>query len=218
MTETSPTTDYVIGCADGSSFKPSSLDEFFSFPNIDTRPIHTIALNTPWGRKPFVRITVTTASRHGGTISYSVDGDEKDVFYVADKLEEWIKSVWQDYSWLAIESSTTSLITGVLGGAGLTILGIVVPLLFGTRYPRFVYGAGVVGLLFLSMGYILKRVRKWAFPVGIFAWGNGFHRLNKYRGRQQRLNLLALVSFLFVFVVGIASSMIANWISHSVAK
>src|SRR5438552_2430408 len=99
ITEDSGEHSYSLRCSDGSVLTPESLAEILDFPNAGKRRIVEIKVTTGYSSKPVkphIRLSLDRASDISWSITYTVEGnDDREVYSVSERIEEWIASVRQ---------------------------------------------------------------------------------------------------------------------------
>lgn len=176
---------YTVALSDGSTLKTASLDDILGCANSTKRTITSISVETPWGKALQAHVEFG-GHRYAAPVQYRVTGNDKEVLYFSDKLEERLSSMRLWYSALALIdfggiqfAAGGLLFIGVVMLAGLKVLGSEIPGAFaltaeilrkGVR--AYFYMFGVLYLALLICGYVQKKV----LPISTFAIGEGKKR------------------------------------------
>jgi hypothetical protein len=204
---------YEIWCSDGSVLYPSSVDEIVAFANSPRRQVRRVLASTSYSKSPRLKVDITNRWESGPTVEHGVTGEEKEVLYISDRLDEWALSVRQSYSLLAFSSAWTYALAG-----GAWTFGIVIQLAANVAFHKsppmisksVLNWATLVGIFLLSTPFWAGRVRRWLFPAGVFATGDGAQRLHRLRTRQKWVSFGSLLAAIATIILGI----IANRLSR----
>lgn len=197
----------TFSCTDGTSIKTSSIDELISFPNTKSRRIKSLQITNDWGST--VRISLSWAKSLGDpNISYSLDGDDKDVVYLDKKISEIISAS------LSSNKFVSRLIYWTMNTTyALLVLWLILIIssfiknilnnedqlnskLVDSYYP--------LGIILVAVSFYGKKTIEYVFPSAVFSIGKG-----------NEVNILAEKrrSFLFITIfVSLAISLLANYI------
>ena len=197
--------DFSVYLADGTSYEFNNIKDVLNLQNSKNRPIKKISVETP-----FQDGTRATVSFRGDnildTIGYNLTGEEKDVLYLADKLDEWIGSIKPWYSRIATVDFV-SFLSGsllVVFAAVILITGIVMLIRGDFFTPMseskedsptgFIY---VFFFVFLSGIVLLANIiRSKIFPVATFAIGDGIQRHHQLKRWRELLGAVFILSVL----------------------
>lgn len=174
--------NYTVRLSDGSSITCDSADEVLGVQNSRERQITSVWMDTPYRSEPRIEVKLNTAW-YSDPVEYEVAGSEKDVFHSSARLREYFLGVRQWYSfiakpglrmWFAFQAFilltfyfTLTWLERLLGIEPSANLGALILLSFGGVTTI----SGVAWLSFYAL-------RKWLFPTGIFAIGDGVNRYN----------------------------------------
>jgi hypothetical protein len=141
-------------------------------------------------------------------LNFSIRGDERDVVFVSDQLNEWASSVSRWYGFLCFPTgATTAIQLGAwFGGVALLYLTGLLSSHWPALVPFTLLSAVVLILLAFTFGWVVNYV----FPRGIFAIGDGIARLRMYENRQKAFSLGSIIAPIATLLLGI----LANKLSH----
>jgi len=217
--------EYTVLFSDSSSLACSSADEVLGLQNSRERQITSIWIDTSYRSEPRIEIKFI-ALPYLDPVEYQVSGNEKDVFYASSRLDEYFSGLRQWYSLVVSANFKTFFIYAA----------IVLPIglffsfwlrdLIGIDFTRDAGNSGddneslrdisLFTLWFVSIPvavsaglYLLDRIRRWLFPSGTFAIGNGVDRHNRTVAVQKLFG----GSILLALAVSLVGSFIFAWLS-----
>jgi hypothetical protein len=198
---------YKVKLSDGTVLHPSDFEEILGLANISRRAIHKISGETAYQAPLRIEFSIDN-SMWAKTIDFSVRGEEKDVVFASERLDEWASSVSQWYGFLCFPTgTTTSMQLGAwFGGVALLYLTSSLSHHLPALVPFTLFSAVVLILVSFSFGWVVKYV----FPRGIFAIGGGVARLRTYENRQKIFSLGTIIAPIVTVLLGI----VANKLSH----
>jgi hypothetical protein len=183
------TLEYTVRLSDGSYTTYSSADEVLSIPNSRERQIKSIWIESPYSNE--LRIEVKFQSEtYLEPIEYTVSGVEKDVFHASARLDEYFSGLRQWYAPVSGGGNRNFVIPMNFA----LVLAFTVPrwLAEAITTPATPSAEELTLVLLLSVVaspvgmYLGSRLRRWLFPNGTFATGDGIDR-HSYRVRMRRL-------------------------------
>ncbi len=197
---------FSVDCADGSAVKYDSVEDVLKLPNAGERRIERIRIATTEGS---VAGSVSLKDSYFGAIAYDISGPQRDVFYVAGQLEDCIAALRQWYSPIASANLPVYLLASVITmSLSMWLFASTI-----TLYDPGVFikkemplSEGLVVFLVLIASFVLVggtmfMARKYLFPVGIFACGDGKNRYD----RLESVRLGVAVAFLISLLASIAA-------------
>lgn len=201
--------------ADGTSYEFNNIKDVLNLQNSKNRPIKRIHVETFF--QDGARATVSFRDHDLlDTIEYNLTGEEKDVLYLADKLDEWIGSIKPWYSRIATVDFVLFLFGSivVVFAAMILITGIVM-LIRGDFFTPvsesdegLPTGTGFMIIFFfvLSSGIAMLAniIRSKIFPVAIFAIGDGVQRhrqLERWREMVGGGFILSILASIFAGLI-----------------
>jgi hypothetical protein len=207
-------------CSDGSTIDSEELETLLNFPNTRLRQITKLRFRNGYRGQPRIELELSNKLLYGPTIEYEVMGNDQDVIYSVEKLEEQIASAFQWYAFIYRTPNFIKFMLELLGyvlGPVIIVFGLLgmldqsskTPhvLVFGLTLPIFVI---TIGIIFLCVSLAVKRLIPWIFPPAIFAIGYGAQQAERVVNRQR----MVLGTLIFGLLVGIVASLIANKISR----
>ena len=214
--------------ADGASIEFRNLEDLLSFPNIDTRQIHSTSFDgTSHSEKVYKSLSVTLKIDGAPPISGRVTGTEEQVTLAKINLDEIALQSQQQYSWLyrhetlfQISEFFWALIYSVTQGA--ILFSAASFLLKNFQFddqaatPKIVLTSvillGFANFLRIGLSEKLRKYRKKFFPNMAFLIGEGqrrFERVEKRRTYISNIFFIAVFLSLFVGIIaGVASTII----------
>lgn len=100
LKEVSTEIQYSASCIDGTSIDFSDLGELINYQNRKEKQYKQITISND--HKSSIRISLSFSNRDFEPISYRISGDERNVDYYSRKIEDFIMSLKQWYSFLAV--------------------------------------------------------------------------------------------------------------------
>jgi hypothetical protein len=146
------------------------------------------------------------------SVSYSVSGDQRDVFFLSSELDDAIARTRMWYSRIA-HADVVQLLIGLLLAlfVGALLLTGVLALTgqLGDK-PTTARDTAIgnllgYGLLFsvILLGSLANRIKRRLFPVGIFAWGEGSNRLQRLAFWRNVFGLGVMLAVIVEVTVGL---------------
>lgn len=187
--------EYTVRFSDKSSTTFDSADDVLNIQNSKEKRIASIWVESPYRDEPRIQVKIQNEIIYLDPIEYEVAGNEKDVFHASARLDEYFSGLRQWYSLIVNAGFKTYFIYGFI----MLPIGILVSLglasLLGINFTNdagnfgnsnasfrdkvlvifWVLSPGVVVVAGLSL---LDRTRRWLFPNGTFAIGDGVERHN----------------------------------------
>jgi hypothetical protein len=202
----------VLYCSDDTRLEPQNIDEVVAFPNTGKRCLTGISVATEYSKRPRIGLRLNTSGY--SSVSYEIDAEDIDFSYLDDKLTEWVDSVRQWYSVFAFSSPTTILISGLFVAVGVALMAIPSASPIRTRVSTgWALVSVLLGTSIIFLVWASKYLRKWLFPVGVFAIGQGKDRLHNLRTRQKNVSLVGLIGLILAFAFSVLASVIGNRIT-----
>lgn len=197
--ETSNNLEYNVKFSDGTSVRYGDIIEVIGQPNSNRRSIVALIAGTGTAEKTdksaYVNLRKTVPS-----LEYTINGTQRNVIYLADKLDDWSATIRQWYS--PIFSRTASM---------LSVLLVALPVLVAYRvslfYPPIVPAKGIVLIVVALLATAALEVcALWFFPLGTFAIGDGErrHQLFTYVRRG------VLLTFGLSVIAGVVANLITS--------
>jgi hypothetical protein len=188
--EVSEKIEYKVYCIDGTTMTFENLEKFIKYPNRKEKQYREIEISNNYTSP--VRISVTLANTEFRSVSYRVTADEKTVDYYSSKIEGYLLSLKQWYSFLGNPTMFVSL-----GTFSLFYLGVIFLLMWNNVIESVssLYVSLPVALL---VAFIYDKTRNFLFPVATFELGDGIERA---RNRNFIRNLI-LVGIVLSGIVG----------------
>jgi hypothetical protein len=202
LKEFSPQIEYELECSDSSTFNYDSVEPIIKFANISKRRITKLTARSPFGlTKPptLLKIYMTLeVSSFLPPIYYSIDGeDEKNVFYMANKLDEFFVAHKQWYT------NLVNIYFFLLFFLFIGMCFLIPAILYSLRqFPDQASGisVSVALIIILCLAIILNRL----FPKSIFAIGEGVKRYERIKTCRTILSTLLIGMFISMifFILG----------------
>ncbi|MFV8830574.1 hypothetical protein [Alkalihalobacterium sp. APHAB7] len=200
--EVSSDIEYSVSCLDGTSINFNSLDELISYPNRKEKQYTSISISNNYSSS--IRISLTLSNRQYSTISYRVNGDEKEVDFYARKIEEVIYSLRQWYSFLSVPSFVVHVLF-------ISIFSIIAALLLSSFGILTADTSIYIALpITIVNTFIYDKVRQNLFPVATFELGDGIDRA-KFKNT---LRAGILVSIFLTGIVGYLVNQLPSFIGN----
>lgn len=193
---------YKVSLSDGTVLHPS-FEEIFGLANLSGRAIHKISGETAYQQPLRIGFAIDN-SLWAKTIDFSVRGEERDVAFVSDRLDEWASSVSKRYGFLCFPNGRMIGIQAAawFGGAALIFLSGY----YSHRWPTLTSVSVVLGLVLVISAMAFGWVVKYVFPRGIFAVGGGIARLQTYEKRQRRFSVGTIVGAIITVLLSILAN------------
>lgn len=209
--------EYTITLSDKTQLTATAVREVLEYPNAAERPIVGLKVITPWSDL-HASVTLSTqstewwADRRPG-MNYHVRGEEQQLLFHADRLDQWCSGIRAWYSRIALVNPVQVLFFLPL------VLGLIVlPLGFyfdligfsedeGADGKMAVLVVTLVVILYgvvLAIGGLLSRFRSALFPIAVFAIGDGKRRF----ARTQKVRDLVLLAFAISFAASIVATLV----------
>lgn len=213
---------YNVEFSDGSSLDTSSLDEVLQLPNSPLSKITKIRLSTPYSAAK-IRASVRFANEgYGGPMSYTVSGEEREVFSLAKKLDEFLIGLKRWYWPIARYSLYAVFLVLCFALIGIVLaalaIAVVVDRFFfpgllddsGGDGSSLEFGVLVWGLLMLICGAVLLLdfARNRWFPNATYAIGQG----EKRDEQMERFRKGIITVVLAPFVIGLFIRLLFAWL------
>lgn len=207
--EKSSKVDYTLHCSDNTKFSFDSVEHVISFPNHDLRRITALHISTAWSELP--RISVGFRSEGYLPVSYTIIGEERDLFFLSDQLEQQIGRTRQwytpfvvrDFVLLGLGVFLFLILLGNLYLFSYVIRGGVIPPSTEESATNTAYYSGGIVVIFIGIA-VLEWIKSRVFPVATFRIGDGIKRDDRLSNLQKLViggfivNVLAGV-FLLLF-------------------
>jgi hypothetical protein len=195
--ETSDRLEYTVKFSDGTDVRYSEIEEVIRQPNSSERSIVSLIVGPAerTAKSAYVNLKKSVFP----SVEYTINGTQRDVIYVADKLDDWVATIRQWYS-------------PIFSWAGpiLSLLVLGLPMLVAYRvtllYPYVSAGKGaaLIAVAMIATGAVEVGCLMVLFPRGTFAVGHG------EKGHQ----VITWVRNTVLVGLGLSiiGSVIANWI------
>jgi hypothetical protein len=198
---------YSVKLSDGVVLHPTDFEEIFGLPNSPTRSIQNITTRVAYQGPIRVEFSLDS-SAYTNTMDFSVIGEEKDVAFISDQLEEWAGSVSQWYSPICAKNPVTLAVGPISWTVGM------ISLIFGLTpdfpWPKLKPFVLLLAAVSLLLAMMFNRVVRYVFPRGIFAIGGGITRLRSYQSRQKVFSIGTILAP----IVTVLLSILANRLSR----
>lgn len=172
--EVSDEVEYQVSCVDGTSIKFTALDDLINYPNRKEKQYKEIEVRSSYSSSSSVRISVNFMSYfYSESIRYRISGDERNVDYHAGKIEGFIMSLKQWYSFLSVNNILSIAIIAIIGQ--LIPIAILFSLDMHERYDTLWWVAGFFTSMLALYGY--DKVKVYLFPISSFELGDGIDRI-----------------------------------------
>src|SRR6266436_4358898 len=183
--------EFKVALSDATKVYPETLHELVKLPNPEHRQINEITIENDY--KSQVRVEITL----GGSSDYhslwlSLVGDEADVLFLDHKIEDWLATIRQWYSWLAFSSYAKFML-------GVAVYLIAAVLVFGRQVlPHFLPKTqlnfdilGLIGAGLMLGTWVVPIILRKLFPGAIFSIGAGTARYALLSDRRNQWRLWA---------------------------
>jgi hypothetical protein len=196
LSEAGSALEYTVKFSDGTSVNYTAIGEILTQPNSKRHSIVSIlagAVGTE-GRSAYI----TLGDNPTPSVEYTIAGPQRDVIYLAEKLDDWAAGIHQWYSPLV---SNLQLISAAF------VVALPLVVAFGLKFFFPASGPGLQSSI-PGCGLILTALAEfWAFkaffPRGTFAIGYGLKR-------AQRLEIIE-ISVVLAFAVEFFAGLFAHW-------
>ncbi len=199
-----------FSCSDGSEIEFDELSDLLDFQNNRSRQITEVEFKNTYGSKTRISIEIGKPKFFEPSIRYRIIGDDRDVIYIANKLEELIGG---SLLWYSPFSSPPDFVIGALSvfifisGGGFFLGGF---RYLNSKSIAIPIAAIFLGAILCVLAFRGMRLVQWLFPPAVFAFGGGVGLLD--RAAQRR-------AYFFVAVItALAVGIVANVISNSFWK
>ncbi|EJW14872.1 hypothetical protein M5X02_29340 [Paenibacillus alvei] len=177
MLQASPELEYSIYCADSSTRRFSNLSELFEYTNPKNREIIQMNIETAWDSRD-VRIEVEFTRNQNRPITITVRGEDKDVIYYSQKIEDEVRSFKLWYSRIRFIDFTLLYIIAMVISffamlAYVAFFGIKTSTDASSDNSSLTYLA-LTGLFLFTV--LLEWIKNKTFPVALYDVGEGIAR------------------------------------------
>lgn len=208
--------EYEVELSDGSTLYCPTVAEVGGVANVKDRAIRSIVARTRGTSEPQAQVRLRSSPWSFGNpslvvdpIAYSVTGEDKEVLYHSNRLDEFAASIRQWYTRAAYADY-------VLGFFLTTIAAAMALVLFAgsshlpnanerTESDGRILTVLIVSFLVLMLVLSLNALRNAVFPVATFAIGQGVARHNLLRSIRYVVATVVLLGL----IVGILSGVLA---------
>jgi hypothetical protein len=198
---------YRVMLSDRTTLQPPQFEDVLGLTNSASREIRKISVETLYGAALRIELSIDADGGWSKTLEFTVRGEEKDVVFVSGKLEEWASTVTQWYGLISFPR-VWMVIFQVYGSFAGVVLILTGDWLHWSLARRVV--ASIIGLVLIATAFALSLLRRWVFPPGIFAIGDGQKRLATFQTRQKVFTLETILAPIGTLLLGI----LANRLSH----
>ncbi len=184
---------YQIELADGGKANCETLEEVLALPNVGRRQIKSLTVSSGWkaNARGFVSFGRSTFGAY--TMFYFIEGDEKTVFHLSRRIEEYGATLKEWYSgisrmgwgwWFLVVNGLQWLpiVYGIVIQHRTFAMRPLFPMRAIDALESLAYGGAVGGLPFL-----LSYLTAYLFPRVIFAIGHGIERQKRLIYLRQRV-------------------------------
>ncbi len=194
------TREYSVKFSDGSTVKYTDVEDIIGQPNSGKRFIGSIiaGVEARAGRSAFV----TLRDSPSPSVEYTINVAQRDVIYLADKLDDWVAASRQWYSLFYVSGF------GIIFG----MTALFAPLLLLDRIYKYFFPALAaasggkpapwMAIILLVVMYVAEYWFYKLFPQGTFAVGHGLRRHHMF----SYLRTGVIAAFLI--------SILANWVTR----
>jgi hypothetical protein len=192
---------FEIVCTDGLTREFRDLNELLEYENPPSKAIRTLSIESrsgDWNRSASIRFS----AKDRDNIHIRLRGSEEEVSKYTAKIDDFFPSVSPWYGWISI-----TRFVAIAYALGVFIL--VIAALSGyvsivvSESPldkvRFMFYNMGIFYIPLAVGSLLNKLRDWAFPLSVFAIGQG----NERHQRKERLREI-LITAIILPAVGYA--------------
>jgi hypothetical protein len=198
---------YQVVLSDGTVLLPPQFEDVLGLTNSASHKIRKISAETSYSAALRIDLSIDADGGWDKTLKFTVRGEEKNVVFVSGKLDEWASTVSQWYGLISFPRFWTAILQSyaVCGGILLIWVGNSSQWSLARRTV-----ASVFGLVLITSAFALSLLRRWVFPPGIFAIGDGQRRLATFQTRQKVFKLGTILAPIGTVLLG----MLANKLSH----
>lgn len=206
LKEVSTDLNVEIECSDGSLIQYSSTEELFNFTNSSSKQIQSLLITTPWGKESHISVRFQSLT-YQAPIYYEISGDDKNVFYLSEKLDECIFTFRLWYTPFAFLDFVIVLFGGIL----LFIYTLLIWSIFYLSSSNLseVVGGGetkedllIKNIIWLSFGTLvlisigINFFRNKLFPFANFLIGEGINKFKKLEFWRRTIGVGFLLSII----------------------
>ena len=180
--------EVTLWLSDSSRINELTVDDLIVFPNVRSRQIVRVDIETPYRAETKVRLTIRSDD-FIAPISYQIVGDDKEAMYLSAELDKLLRDSFVWHSYLSV------LNVGLILAAFFVIfLGLMAQLLGFVGMTSSATGEVIVApnlylkiipLFFIIPTILFWVVRKRVFPAITFCMGDGVVRANKAASARQ---------------------------------
>jgi hypothetical protein len=191
---------FSVDCDDGSTLHPTSLDELLDLPNPVSTAINRVRLSSAYSGERTLNIVLDGTSEYRAG-SYEAGGEDSEVYFVTQQIEQEIESCTQWYSWIAKTSSLKAFIAGGAVPFGALVVAVATGLKGTSHLLRIVFAG--IGFLLITIPLLSARIKKAFFPYVVFRVGDGEARYVRLTDRRRNFGVSLVVAVVVSFVIGI---------------
>jgi|GEM_PF-4059025 len=198
-----------IQCADGIEREFSGLGDLLNFENPPNKDIQRLRIRArSEDLKTYVSIKLDNSRWHN--IALSVEGREEDVIQMSEQVDERLAAMRPWYSFWA--RFDMSWLPGILFATFFAGVALATYIRRGDqpapKSPNYSFGDWsliiLLGLTPTILGFLLNRVRRGTFPMGVFAIGQG----EKRHTDKEVLRTVVFVGFIISFLSSIVATLL----------
>lgn len=213
LREVGDSLEYQVRFSDGHALQYHDIDEVLRLPNSNARSIVSLIAGATGRGKQSAYVVLKETDFHASfsvlgenttstpSVEYTVNGSQKNVIFIGDKLDEWIAGIRQWYSVFHHGIPSLVLVAIVIAGP-IWLWNNASQHLFSAQFLKshdWLQGAVVVGL-WISIYWLFKL-----FPRATFAIGQG--------ARRHQFFLYLRNGVIGAFVLSVLASLAANWLT-----
>lgn len=193
-----------------------TLDEFLRFENLPKRNILSLRIQGN-SRDPSVSLSATFTDDVSRNINISIEGDEVAVVSLSDLFEETLAGIRPWYSSLARANFYViiyaiflipALILMLLIGFGMIKVIEDSPSLSMTTAIKIIIKGMFFGLLPPFVGFLLHKIQRPIFPMGVFALGQGAKR---HRDKEMMRTVVVLGFLISLLASILVTLLFSHW-------
>ncbi|MEH7343700.1 hypothetical protein V7122_07470 [Bacillus sp. JJ1532] len=171
--EVSDEIEYEVSCIDGTSIKFTTLEDLINYPNRKEKQYKEIEVRTSYRSSRPVRIHVNFMSyQYADSIRFRISGDERNVDYQAGRIEGFINSLKQWYSFLAVNNIISTFIVVFI--AQLIPVAIMYSLGILNKFHSLWWIGFITAMIAI---FVYDKVKVYLFPISAFELGDGIDRI-----------------------------------------